>query len=359
MADVVRTRAGQGLERLLDAFIPAHAPAGQLVALVGGRRVLDAFGEDAIENGGEISGDTLFDIASITKVFTAVAFMRLVEAGHVALDDPIRTVFPEAAEGVRPDSPITWRELLTHTSGLPAGVDLRTAVDPGEARTRVLAVEPAAGPGAGVVYSDVGFIVLGFGIERLFGESLQVAIRILVTEPLRLERTQFRPSDGTPVVPTEICPWRGRRLSGEVHDENAAALGGVAGHAGLFSTAREIAALGEALRLGGSPILKGSTVAEMTRQQATDGSVRRGLGLSLWSPDPGASSHPFGPGTYGHTGFTGTSVWVDPDRELVVALLTNAVHRGREDRGFSAARISLHRQLLKALDGPEGRQGGS
>ena len=149
------------------------------------------------------------------------------------------------------------------------------------------------------------------------------------------------------VAPTEFCAWRGRRIIGAVHDENAARLGGIAGHAGLFATASDLARFGQAF-LDGS-LLSRETVAEMTRVQAQDGDIRRGLGFALWSPDPAASGNPFGPGAFGHTGFTGTSLWMDPGRGLVVAALTNRVYYGRDADGIGAFRVALHRAIVEAV----------
>jgi len=205
-------------------------------------------------------------------------------------------------------------------------------------------------------------------IETLTGQRLDAAIRDRVTLPLGLKRTGFRPlpaaaqgSPGTPdvpgtldvpanIAPTEFCAWRGRRIVGEVHDENAWRLGGIAGHAGIFSTAADIAAFGQCLLDGGAPLLSKATVAEMTRIQAEAGSpherVRRGLGFALWSADPEASSNPFSQRVFGHTGFTGTCLWIDPERALVVAFLTNEVYHGREGRGIGALRVAVHRSIV-------------
>ncbi len=180
-------------------------------------------------------------------------------------------------------------------------------------------------------------------------------------------------------APTEFCTWRQRRIIGEVHDENAAGLGGVAGHAGLFSTAHELAEFGESFlqisksanRQEGESAPQGScithhasrftfdvsrrgllpaTIAEMTRLQAQDGTTRRGLGFMLWSPDPETSGNPFSERAFGHTGFTGTSLWIDPARDLVVACCTNRVYYGRDAAGILGFRVALHRAIVEAID---------
>ncbi len=349
------------IDRLLAGLVPAIAPAGQLVVRISGEEI-------AAESAGSLDDDqtaavtaaTLFDLASITKIVTATAFLALIERGRTDLGERVRDHLPAFGGRTHLATAVTWRHLLSHTSGLPATVWLQDAADPEAARATVLAVAPTATPGTRVTYSDVGFMILGFGIEAITGRLLADAISELVLVPAGLHHTRFRPGTGGPVAPTELCPWRGRRLRGEVHDESAAALGGVAGHAGLFANAADVARLGELFLEGGGHVICAETVAKMTTEQATDGVLRCGLGLSLWSPDREAASNPFGPRTYGHTGFTGTSLWVDPERRLVVALLTNAVYRGRDDRGMAAARIAVHRSIVAALDErARARAGGS
>jgi len=348
--------------------------------------------------------DSLFDLASLTKPFTATAFMTLVEAGRVGLETAVIKVLPECA-GTRPISPtedplaktiippdprfagqevdantITFRHLLTHTSGLAAwrslyredgkretggkrqgeAVPLPHQVPPALRARRIAAIYEQYGfaypPGARVVYSDLGFILLGEAVARLAGSPLEVALRQAVLEPLGLLATTYNPlANGfspEQVVPTEFCAWRRRRCTGEVHDENSASLGGVAGHAGLFSTAAEVAALGQ-LYLGGGVyngvrLLRPETVAEMVRLQVCADKVHpgdedpRGLGWQRRSAGYSSSGRRFSPYSFGHTGFTGASLWVDPDRELVVALLTNRVYYGRDPQPIMDFRPRLH-----------------
>ncbi len=341
--------------------------------------------------------DTLFDLASLTKLFVVATFITLVEEGAVALDQPVREVLPEFS-GPRPigpyedplvpgrlvtvepaleDSPgsgsekavvdasqVTFRHLLAHNSGLPAWRPLFRAGSPEAGRAMALGTHFSYRMGSRVIYSDIGLILLGLAIQRLAHQRLDEVVRRRVTAPLGLKSTRYLPiTQGGPhparspeldrsgsVAPTEECSWRGRRLVGEVHDENAAGLGGVAGHAGLFGTAAEVAVLGQMFLAGGPPLLRPQTVEEMTRLQAEDGAVRRGLGFTLWSADPDSSGNLLGPGAYGHTGFTGTSLWIDPNRALVVACLTNRVYYGREPGGIQAFRVALHRAIVEAID---------
>lgn len=338
--------------------------------------------------------DTLFDMASVTKLFVVTAFMTLVEEGRVALDQPVRTVLPQF-DGPRPirayDDPlepgkfvevvppteetadasrVTFRNLLAHNSGLPAWRPLYKAGSPTAVKQTALGTFFSYPTGTHAIYSDIGLILLGMSVERLTGLSLDQAVHQRVAIPLNLSHTCYLPirppasdsrlpSSEINIAPTEICAWRNRRIVGEVHDENAAGLGGVAGHAGLFSTASDAAMLGQMYldrggrpAMPGSPLLRAETVAEMTRRQAEDGTLRarRGLGFALWCPDPEASGNPFSPRAFGHTGFTGTSLWIDPQRSLVVACLTNRVYYGRKASGILAFRVALHRGIVEAVD---------
>jgi serine-type D-Ala-D-Ala carboxypeptidase len=368
--------------------------------------------------------DTLFDLASITKLFVVAAFMTLVEEGIVDLDQPVATTLPNFTgqrpirpyddplipgatvavtwEGAQPTTVdagrVTFRHLLTHTSGLPAWRPLFREGSPDEARRVTLTTTFSYPIGARIIYSDIGLILVSMAIESLTGQPLDEAVCRRVTEPLGLVHTSYRrisepanQQEGKSAVrnpqsailnvaPTELCAWRQRRIVGEVHDENAAGLGGVAGHAGLFSTASELAEFGQSfLKTGesasqqfynsadqpsGEPsdasrithhvscpvFLRPATIAEMTRLQAQDGTTRRGLGFALWSLDPESSGHPFSERAFGHTGFTGTSLWIDPAQDLVVACCTNRVYYGRDASGILEFRVALHRAIVEALD---------
>jgi len=194
-------------------------------------------------------------------------------------------------------------------------------------------------------------ILLGLAVSRLAGSPLDETIYRRVTNPLGLS-AHFRPAapleSPQNIAPTEFCKWRRRRIVGEVHDESAWRLGGVAGHAGLFAQAGDVAAFGQSFL--DASLLRQETIAEMTRLQAEFGDTQRGLGFALWSPDPQASSNPFSRVTFGHTGFTGTCLWIDPLRALVVAFLTNDVYGGREGRGIAAPRVQIHRAIVESVD---------
>ncbi len=322
--------------------------------------------------------DSLFDLASVTKLFVTAAFMTLVEEKRVALDQPVCTVLPQFS-GLRPIRPyedplkwgehvqpedagdamvdaskVTFRNLLAHNSGLPAWRALKDQPTAEAAWQMALNTDFFYPTGTRSIYSDIGLILLGMSIEALDRAGLDEVVKRRVTLPLGLTATRYLPIAGQPfglqnIAPTEFCAWRRRRVVGEVHDENAARLGGVAGHAGLFSTAGELARFGQAFLDGGRPLLTPETVKEMTRLQMEDGNIRRGLGFALWSPDPEASGNPFHPSAFGHTGFTGTSLWMDPSRELVVAMLTNRVYYGRDAGEILKFRVALQREIVKEV----------
>jgi CubicO group peptidase (beta-lactamase class C family) len=366
------------------------APAVQIAARHRGQVVVDrAYGWMNPETRDTaVTEETRFDLASLTKLFVVTTFMTLMEVGKVGLDQSVATVLPELDE-VRPIQPyedpqgsdawitlcdggtvdagqVTFRHLLTHTSGLPAWRPLFRQPSAEAARQMALTTFFAYPTGTRVVYSDIGLILLGLAIERLTDRPLDDAVQAAVIRPLGLRRTGYRPLDAPDkdddlahIAPTEFCRWRQRRIVGEVHDENAYRLNGVAGHAGIFSTARDVAAFGQSFLNLCSPTaaetdvptrLAAETVAEMRRLQTPGLNIPRGLGFALWSPDPEASSHPFSESVFGHTGFTGTSLWIDPEREVVVALLTNEVYNGREDRQIAPLRVAVHRSLLRVID---------
>jgi len=276
---------------------------------------------------------TIYDLASLTKVVgTTTAVMILYDQGKIHLDDPVSAYVPEFTGGAK--DRVTIRMLLEHRSGLPAGRDLwRIATTPEEARAAVIATPLGCEPGRCYEYSDLGFDMLGFVVEAAAGERLDTFLQENVWTPLGMTDTFFRPADSLRdrIAPTEVAPPRGYPLQGEVHDENAYALGGVAGHAGLFSTAADLAVFAQMLLNGGeyngARIVADSTVALFTQRAAGT----RALG---WDTCGGSGScgKYLDEEAYGHTGFTGTSLWVDPTRDMFVVLLTNRVHEARARR---------------------------
>ncbi len=318
---------------------------------------------------------TRFDLASVSKLYTVAAFMTYVEESHVRLDQRVCDILPEfigerpiapypdplhPGELIKvapPDSPrpdarqVTFRHLLAHNSGLPAWLPLYQRGSRAEMRSTALSTPFAYPTGTHVVYSDIGLILLGFALEKIARQPLDEIIRERVTGPLGLSSITYGPINCDNVAPTEFYVRLGKRMCGEVHDENAWGFGGIAGHAGLFGTARDVAALGEMFRRHGAPLLKSATIAEMTRLQSQEGATGRGIGFLLWSPDPTAPSHPLSEKSFGHFGFTGTSLWIDPTRELVAVCLTNRVYYGRNNAdALSAFRLAFHRTVCEIID---------
>lgn len=276
---------------------------------------------------------TIYDLASLTKVIgTTTAAMILFDEGKLVLDEKVTHYLPGFGGGEK--DLVTVRELLEHRSGLPAGRDLwRHAHSPEEARQLVLDTPLEYHPGHGQVYSDLGADILGWVVEAAAGMPLDRFLADRVFTPLGMHDTGFRPSDSLVyrIAPTEVSPPRGYPVRGEVHDENAFALGGVAGHAGLFGTASDLAVFAQMMLNGGTydgvRIVGDSTVHLFTARAAGD----RALGWEVADGTHGAGNYLSG-SAYGHTGFTGTSIWIDPDRQMFVILLTNRVHAARAKR---------------------------
>jgi CubicO group peptidase (beta-lactamase class C family) len=293
------------------------------------------FGKIAWDRGSAsvVAEKTIYDLASLTKVVgTTTAIMVLYDEGKVRLDDPVSQYVPLFSGGER--DRVTIRMLLEHRSGLPAGRDLwRIAHSPEEARDAVATTPLVCEPDRCYEYSDLGADMLGFVVEAASGQRLDQFLDERVFRPLGMTDTFFRPADSvrTRIAPTQVSSARGYPIQGEVHDENAYALGGIAGHAGLFSTAADLAVFAQMMLNGGeyngTRIVADSTVAKFTTRSAGT----RALG---WDTCGGSGScgKYLGEDAYGHTGFTGTSLWLDPDRDMFVVLLTNRVYEARAKR---------------------------
>jgi CubicO group peptidase (beta-lactamase class C family) len=293
-------------------------------------------------DGAPADRDTWWDLASVTKPIVALAVMSLVQSGSLTLDDTVADHLPDYRDTDK--AGITVRQLLTHTSGIPGQLPMYHWCHTREEMLAGIRELPLQfQPGTDVTYTSQGFIVLGLVAEAASGLPLDALVRQRVTEPAGMGRTRF----GLPVevrpqaAATEDCPWRGRVVQGTVHDENAEVLGGVAGHAGLFAPLADLESLAGMLCGGGrnedAVVLSRATVAVMTAPATDHLRLRRCLG---WQGRDGTSSPAgdlAGPNTYGHTGFTGTSIWIDPDAGRYVVLLTNRVHPTR--RGMQIARV--------------------
>jgi uncharacterized protein YbbC (DUF1343 family) len=337
------------LDSVIEASIQNHEIPGA-VLLVGHRgRVIyrKAFGQRSLEpTRSAMTVDTIFDIASLTKVVaTNTAIMQLLDQGKVRLNDPVVKHLPEFAQNGKAD--ITVRDLLTHYSGLEPDFDLNppwTGRDAGYALA--LSSTPIAPPETRFIYSDTNFIVLGIIVERVSGLSLDSYCAQNVFTPLGMTHTRFRPPPEwlSQIAPTEYDE-HGQMLHGVVHDPRARRMGGVAGHAGLFSTADDLAKFAQSLLDGGGPVLSPLAVQKMTSpQQPANATTLRGLGWDIDSPLSSNRGELLPVGSFGHTGFTGTSLWIDPTTQTYIILLTNAVH----PRGPGSA-ISLRAKVATAV----------
>lgn len=297
---------------------------------------------------------TVWDLASLTKVIgTTSAMIQLVGSGRVVLDSPVVTYLPEwTAPGA---SRITVRHLLSHNSGLPAWRALyKESATPAEAAAQLFATSPDTLPGVRFLYSDLGFILLGKLVEKVSGEPLAGYDTTHVFGPLAMHDTRYLPpASWLPrIAPTEQDSWRGRKLRGEVHDENASRLGGVSGHAGLFSSARDLTRFARMYlnygTLDGVRVFDSATVARFIHVQDTTVS-RRALG---WETPTGRNSagRKMPSVAFGHTGFTGTSLWMDPAHKTFVLLLTNRVNPTRNNIRINGVRISLADAVVSAME---------
>jgi CubicO group peptidase (beta-lactamase class C family) len=319
--------------------------------------------------------ETLFDIASLTKsVGTALAVMQLCAQGMIDLDEKVSAYVPEIGDEAK--KPITVRDLLANTSGLPSWRPYYKevtahpgSVDPQVVYRRILD-EPLEVPkGTAEIYSDLGYMLLGWVLERVTGEPLECVFARLVFAPLGLVSTGFlkdAPGEvesgearGGPCRPhapaiasTEWCPWRGRVLTGEVHDENCYVMGKVAGHAGLFSTARELDRIAEELMkgyYGDSAVFGTEGVRTFLRRQTIVKGGTWALGWDTPSPVGSASGRYFSKNSFGHNGFTGTSIWMDLDRGVAVVFLTNRIHPTRAREGIRRLRPAVHNAVMESL----------
>ncbi|HUI51266.1 MAG TPA: serine hydrolase, partial [Terriglobales bacterium] len=359
-------RAEAQLQSAFDTVEKAIAdkafPGATLAVGYRGKVSVHAFGKLSYsEKSPAVNLETMYDIASLTKVVVTTTLVeKLVEGDFpspLSLDAPIERYLPEWTSGPQPDwrRKVTVRNLMTHTSGLPPFKEYwRTSTSKQETLRRIFAEPLEYEPGTKVVYSDLGIILMAEIIQRLTGQLLDQLANEFIFGPLEMKHSMYNPpKDLWPAIaPTEFdSQLRHRLVQGEVHDENAYAIGGVSGHAGVFSTAPDLAAFCQMLLNGGvyahKRILKRATIAEFTAPQPLANNVRT---LGWVVPTEGSSSgHYFSSHSYGHTGFTGTTIWIDPDRQLFVVLLTNRVHPTRENHKIAEVRPAVHDAILKSL----------
>jgi CubicO group peptidase (beta-lactamase class C family) len=333
--------------RLIDEAIAAQQIPGAVWLVARGGQVIsrEARGFANPAERTPMTVETVFDLASLTKVTaTLPAVLRLLEQGHFRLDDPLQLFLPEF-----PTPAVRIRHLLTHTAGFLSGEKLwDRGWTRAEALDHLARLAPVNPVGEQIVYSDISFQLLGLLVERVTGRRLDEACRTLVFEPLTMNGATFAP--GAVTAPTEYREYLGRHQQGEVHDENATALEGVAGHAGLFGTVDDLykyAAMWMGWR--GRRLLSAATRAAAAQPHAEVGGERRGLGWLLRSQNYASCGDLMSSAAFGHTGFTGTSIWMDPARDVAVVLLTNRVYYGRQDH-ILRLRPRFHNIVMAALD---------
>jgi len=286
----------------------------------------------------------MFDLASLTKVCaTTPAILRLVAKGKLRLDDPVAKWVP-AFTGTGKDK-VTVRHLLAHQGGLPAYERYYRTMVGKDAIVQAAAKEALmTEPGTSVTYSDLGFVLLMAVVEQCSGEPFGPFVQREVLQPFGMKAARFAPTDGPAIaaaVPTEADEARGGIVRGYVHDENAFAMGGISGHAGLFATGHDVLQYGVALLGGGGGVLGRDLVDLATSPSGIGGDTTRGLGFQILTAGSWAGTT-VTPGAFGHTGFTGTSLWCDPRLDLCVVLLTNRVHPTRVNNKILAVRRAVH-----------------
>jgi len=339
-------------EVLADAVFKEAFPAAAIAVGRGNDIVKRAdFGRFTYETIRSLGENDTFDLASLTKVIaTTTAIMQLYERGQIDLNRPVADYLPEFAVGGK--GSVTIWELLTHTGGLIPFIPFynQGITTAREVRHRILTDSLSYEPGSRSTYSDFGPITLAWMVERLTGQSFNEYTKTQIFEPLSMYDTGFKPvrkGKLANAVPTEMDDYfRYRTLQGEVHDETAYVLGGTAGHAGLFSTANDLSKFAAMMAnegsMGDQVFLKPETIRLFSTRVDPYGDHTRALGWDTKSPSGYSSAgHHFGPRSFGHTGFTGTSLWIDPETDLFVILLTNRVYPTRDNRGHIPVRPAV------------------
>ena len=362
-----------------DAIANGVTPGASALVVQRGRVLLqEGFGRLTYDgNAPAVTPETIYDLASLTKVVgTTTLVMMLVEEDALDISLPVSAYLPEFLDRAPSEEErnrravVTVTDLLAHCSGLPAWIQFYLEFDP-EARglpledarrmvfDRIMGAASDYEPRTDTVYSDNGILLLGEIIERVSGRPLDVLVRERIFEPLGMTATRYRPPPEwfERIAPTEDNPWRGRVVRGQVHDENTVVLGEVAAHAGLFSTTGDLGVFLQMLLNGGSMkgerLLRAGTIARFTKRAGLAPGSSRALGWDTpsrtSSGGPSSAGEHFSASSFGHTGFTGTSIWVDPERELFAVLLTNRVYPTRENEGIFRLRPAFHDAVMAAL----------
>jgi CubicO group peptidase (beta-lactamase class C family) len=343
----------------LDSAVSAGATPGAVLAVsIKGDRFIYGTGRMGVNDPARPNGQTLYDMASLTKVIALTTLsMMAVEEHKVDLDLPVVRYLPDFSRGTGAKDAVTVRDLLLHDSGLPADRSLwhETFVRPG-AILRTITTDLDTVPGARMVYSDLGAITMMAILEKQYGRRIDQLFDQRVVKPLGFRRMRYLPPKGwrPEIAPTEVDPWRKREIRGEVHDENAAWMDGVSGHAGLFSDAEDLLRFGE-WALAGSLGRKVDGQLQPPREFTTwtvkqdhPAGSSRAIG---WDTPSGVSSagNYMSARSFGHSGFTGTSIWVDPEREIVIVLLTNRVNPTRNTPKFGLIRAVMADAVMQSL----------
>jgi len=301
---------------------------------------------------GPVREDSIFDLASLTKIFVALALMKQFEDGLLMFEDEVEHFLPSYK-----NSPLvgtTLFSLMTHTAPIPEGTGLYHRVKTREELLEAIRTGPVrSNDPKKVLYTCEAFILLGEIASTIDSMSLDEVVRRRVLEPLGMKETCYNPPASLieRIAPTEDCPLRGRLIRGEVHDENAGIMGGVSGNAGIFSTAQDMARLASAMlaSLDNGAFLHKASAELMTRNHTLGMGENRGLGWMVATHGCSAGEL-LSPASFGHTGFTGTSLWIDPVRKLYAVLLTNRIHPNRNNTGIYRARCILHNLAVLEYD---------
>jgi serine-type D-Ala-D-Ala carboxypeptidase len=336
----------------------AHAafPAASIAVTCRGKLVaLKAFGHFTYEPGSPpVTVATVFDLASVSKaVATTSMAMILYERGLIDLEAPVVSIVPEFVGSDVRRGDVTAHMLLAHASGLPAYEKLfLKAKTRDELLAAAFATPLTADPGTRAEYSDIGFIILATALERVADESLDRFCQREIFGPLGMLHTAFNPPATwrAAIPPTaDDRSFRKRIVQGEVQDENASVVGGVAGHAGLFATAEDLATFSHLLLQGGRPLLRPETLALFTRRETAPAGTSRALGWDM-PASPSQSGKYFSPHSFGHLGYTGTSLWIDPECQLSITLLTNRTWPDCSNKAIKDMRPAFHDAVVEALE---------
>ena len=355
--DEQNVRFAVSFDLLKQAFSQRAFPAASAAVTYRGKLVcLKGFGHFVYDQDSpEVTSASIFDLASLTKVLATTSMaMILYERGLLDLDLPVARLVPEFKTDDPRRERVTVRMLLAHSSGLPAYEKLfLRANGRNEMIAAACATPLVAEPGAKAEYSDIGFIILGLALERLAEETLDRFCQQEILGPLGMAHSAFDPPLHwwSLIPPTQDDQsFRHRIIQAEVQDENASAMEGVAGHAGLFASAEDVATFSHVMLQGGRPILRPETLAVFTQRQASPAGTSRALGWDTPS-SPSQSGQYFSPRSFGHLGYTGTSLWIDPERQLSITLLTNRTWPDCKNEAIKEIRPKFHDAIVEALEG--------